>query len=71
MGVFEQFPYSNMQNANMDWVLQIVKEMEKALNNNFNSYISNWIDEHYNELFFNAAYDSETETITFAKGGSN
>ena len=26
MGVWEQFPYTNMQNANMDWVLQWVKQ---------------------------------------------
>lgn len=71
MGVFEQFPYTNMQNANMDWVLQIVRKLDSALQDNFQQYIAAWIDEHYNELFFNASYDAETETITFAKGGEN
>lgn len=68
MGVFEQFPYTNMQNANLDWILQIVQKMDKALQDEFASYIQAWIDEHYNELFFNASYNPDTETITFAKG---
>lgn len=68
MGVFEQFPYSNMQNANLDWILHIVEKMDNALKDNFTQYIQAWIDEHYNELFFNASYNSGNETITFAKG---
>ena len=68
MGVFEQFPYTNMQNANLDWVLQVVKKLDTALQDEFAGYIQAWIDEHYNELFFNASYNAETETIVFAKG---
>lgn len=67
MGVFEQFPYTNMQNANLDWILHIVQKMDKALQDEFSSYIQSWIDDHYNELFFNASYNPETETITFSK----
>ena len=70
MGVFEQFPYTNMQNANMDWILRIIQRLEKEMDSNFNSYISEWIDEHYDELFFNASYNPDTETIIFAKGGN-
>lgn len=68
MGVFEQFPYTNMQNANLDWILQVVKKLDVALQDEFASYIQAWIDEHYNELFSNASYNADTETITFAKG---
>lgn len=68
MGVFEQFPYTNMQNANLDWILQVVKKLDTALQDEFAGYIQAWIDEHYNELFFNASYTAETETIAFAKG---
>lgn len=31
MGVFEQFPYSNMQNANLDWVLQEIKKVQTLI----------------------------------------
>lgn len=69
MGVFEQFPYTNMQNANLDWVLNVVRQVEAAMGDGFDKYISAWIEQNYNKLFFNASYDAETETIIFAKGG--
>lgn len=31
MGVFEQFPYSNMQNLNLDWVIQVLKAAEEVV----------------------------------------
>ena len=31
MGVFEQFPYTNMHDLNLDWILQKLKEFEKEL----------------------------------------
>lgn len=33
MGVFEQFPYTNMQNANLDWVIQVLRDAETIVNN--------------------------------------
>ena len=69
MGIFEQFPYTNMQNANLDWVLNVVRQVEAAMGDGFDKYISAWIDQNYNKLFFNASYDADTETIIFAKGG--
>lgn len=71
MGIFEQFPYTNMQNANLDWVLNEIRKIENAINNDFSSYIEEWVDENYNRLFFNASYNGETETIAFAKGGNS
>ena len=68
MGVFEQFPYSNMQNVNLDWVLQLAKKLETALNDDFSSYIQTWIDDNYSKLFLEASYDEETETIYLTKG---
>lgn len=68
MGVFEQFPYSNMQNVNLDWVLQLAKKLETALNGDFSSYIQTWIDDNYSKLFLEASYDEETETIYLTKG---
>lgn len=70
MGVFEQFPYTNMGNLNLAWVLSVVQKMDAALQDDFTKYIQAWIEEHYNELFFNAAYDTTTETITFSKRGA-
>ena len=31
MGVFEQFPYANMHEMNLDWLLKLMKELDKAM----------------------------------------
>lgn len=31
MGVWEQFPYTNMQNLNLDWVIQVLKAAEEVV----------------------------------------
>lgn len=66
MGFFEQFPYANFQEFNLDWILQVLKRMEGALDDSFQSYITEWVEENYNHLFFNAAYDPASDTLTMA-----
>lgn len=69
MGFFQsgQFPYTDLQNLNLDWVLGIYQKLENKINEGFSSDFEKWINDHYNELFFNAAYNAGTETITFAR----
>lgn len=31
MGVWEQFPYTNMQNLNLDWAIQVLKAAEEVV----------------------------------------
>lgn len=68
MGFFEKnnFPYSNFQEFNLDWVLQVLKKMDDALDDSFQSYITDWVAQNYNQLFFNAAYDPASDTLTMA-----
>jgi hypothetical protein len=33
MGVFEQFPYTNYHDLNLDWVLKVIKELQAAIAN--------------------------------------
>ena len=33
MGLFEQFPYSNFHELNLDWILQKIKELDEKVNN--------------------------------------
>lgn len=66
MGIFEQFPYTNYQNFNIDWVLKTIKELKTALDGDFTAYIEKWVMENYNQLFFNAAYNSGTDTLTMS-----
>lgn len=32
MGLYEQFPYTNFQNLNLDWVIKILKDAENVVN---------------------------------------
>lgn len=66
MGFFEQFPYANFQQYNLDWILQVLKRMEGALDDSFQSYITDWVAQNYNKLFFDAAYDPASDTLTMA-----
>lgn len=67
MGIWYDFPYTNFHDQNMDFLLKLAVELKKAIDNGFADIVNQWIDENYNTLFFNASYDSETETITFAR----
>lgn len=49
-------------------VVEAINKLSDAFNNQLVEDIGKWIEENYNELFFNATYDPVTETITFAKG---
>ena len=33
MGLFEQFPYTNFHELNLDWVLSKLKELDEKVNN--------------------------------------
>lgn len=68
MGFFEKnnFPYTNFQDFNLDWVLQVLKKMDAAIDDSFQSYITEWVAQNYNKLFFDAAYDGNSDTLTMA-----
>lgn len=67
MSIWHDFPYTNFHDQNMDFLLKLAVELKKAIDNGFADIVNQWIDENYNTLFFNASYDPETETITFAR----
>lgn len=52
-----QFPYTNFQNLNLDWILKTMKELP--------TYVQEQIDIALNNNFASASYNQETETITF------
>lgn len=66
MGVWNDFPYTDFHNQNIDWLLNLAVGLKKQLDNGFADAINQWITDNYNTLFFNAMYNPETETITFA-----
>ena len=64
MGIFEQFPYTNLHDLNLDYVLKKVKELEDKIDDELNLYIREQLD----GLFVNSSYDEETETLTLVIG---
>ena len=33
MGLFDQFPYTNFHELNLDWLIKLIKELENTVNN--------------------------------------
>ena len=64
MPVFENFPYTNFHELNLDWLLNKVKELEEKIGEDLNEEIIQYIDEHLSQFVLEASYDAATETIT-------
>lgn len=50
-------------------IAKIICELTTGFESNVDSAVKEWIEKNYNDLFFNASYNNETESIIFAKGG--
>lgn len=64
MPVFENFPYTNFHDLNLDWILNKVKELDEKVNGDFDAVIESYIEDHLSQFLLLAAYDPATETIT-------
>ena len=66
MGLFEQFPYTNFHELNLDWVLQAVKGMDVKIDA-MNDYIQDHLDDAIRDMldtaFIDSIYDAPTETL--------
>lgn len=66
MGLFEQLPYTNFHELNLDWVLQTVKGMDAKIEA-LNAYIRDNLDDAIRSLldqvFIDSLYDAPTETL--------
>lgn len=60
--LFEQFPYTNFHELNLDWLLKRVKEMEKEFED-YKASVTDIIKENLSELAFSAIYDAGERTI--------
>lgn len=47
------------------------QELQESIANNLDIYISDWIDQHYDDLLMNASYNSDTESIILSRGNTN
>ncbi len=62
MGVFNNFPYTNIHELNLDWIIKKVKYFDETLE----SIVAEKAEEYFNRIFINAVYDEATETITLS-----
>lgn len=67
MGVWNDFPYTDFHAQNLDFLLNLASRLDAALADGLTTIINAWVDANYNTLFFNASYEPDTETITFAR----
>lgn len=59
------YPYTNMQNANLDWIIDVVKRVEDISEGQLNENMIGFIHETFDKLMPTVAYDKQTETLIF------
>lgn len=64
MGVFEQFPYTNFHELNLDWIIAELKKLDKKVNEDLQEIIQASADAYISNLVLNALYDPDNERIT-------
>ena len=73
MPLFENWPYSNFHELNLDWILQQVKDLtekveslDKQLNEDLDAYIEQYINDHLADLLLSVVYDAADTAIVFS-----
>ena len=64
MPVFENFPYTNFHDLNLDWIINKVKALDYKVNEELETEIMNYVNDHLSQFLIAAMYDAGTETIT-------
>lgn len=66
--MFENWPYADLHDLNLDWIIQEIKKQKTF----FDEQLVPLIEEKVSEIAVNMviSYDPDTETITFTLGGA-
>lgn len=62
------YPYTSMQEMNLDWLIKIAKESKDILDNvnsDIDKLFTAWINANYTKLMLNALYNEEQKEIIF------
>lgn len=62
------YPYSSMQEMNLDWLIKIAKESKDILDSvhsDIGKLFTAWINANYDKLMPNASYNEEQKEIIF------
>lgn len=64
MALFDNFPYANFHEMNLDWIIAKVKELDSEFNETLEDSIVQYINEHLADIILAATFDAATHTIT-------
>lgn len=62
------YPYTSMQEMNLDWLIKIAKESKDILDSvhsETKEFITEWINTNYAKLMLNAFYVDDKQEIIF------
>lgn len=62
------WPYTDIHELNLDWIIEKVKALDTKLNDDIDTYVQQYIDEHFEDWTVNANYDPNTQTIVYTNG---
>lgn len=62
------WPYTNIHELNLDWIISKVKELDTRFTDDIETFVRDYIDEHFAEWTVNANYDPDDETIIYTNG---
>lgn len=68
------YPYSSMQEMNLDWLIKIAKESKGILDSvhsDIEKYFTSWINANYAKLMLNAFYNEDQKEIIFSTAMKN
>lgn len=68
MGFFNEYPYTNLHEVNLDYVLKKMQELENIVNNILEKKIDSYINEMFDKIMIDAIYIDNEETIILKKG---
>lgn len=70
MAVFENFPYTNVHELNLDWILKEVKannaeveDLKQLFYDKVSEEVVRYIDEHLSQFLLGAMYDEDNTSI--------
>ena len=63
-----RYPYSDLHELNLDWIIDTVSKLEKKVDLNFDEAIDKYIMERFDTLFAGISYVEETHTLKMYLG---
>lgn len=66
--MINNWPYSDLHELNLDWIISKVKELDTKVNEDLDTYINDYIQAHLSDFTVSANYDEDTETIVYTNG---